>query len=146
MKNLDQYGLEITIPSPNDRKLICHVMISRGKGRVVGEVHIPNAQLRSSAECSLNFRMQEEENLAWDSRRLASRRLVRPMFQVRLASRRLVRTPQQFSQPSLFFHTKNHSYDREEVESYSCQFFVWRSSVNSGLQNGYKNGASSRPR
>ena len=30
----------------------------------------------------------------------------------------------------------------QELESYSCQFFVWRSSVNSGLQNGYKKGAS----
>ena len=46
---------------------------------------------------ALNFRKQEEEvNLAWDSRRLASRRLVRPMFQVRPASRRLVRTPSAF--------------------------------------------------
>ena len=54
--------------------------------------------------------------------------------------------PQHFSQPSVFFHTKNHSYDREEVDSYSFQFFVWRSSVNGGLQNGYKNGASLRPR
>ena len=48
--------------------------------------------------------------------------------------------------PSVLFHTKNHSYDREEVECYSCQFFVWRSSVKSGLQSGYKNGASLRPR
>ena len=45
--------------------------------------------------CSLNFRRQEE-NLAWHSRRRASKRLVRPMFQVRLASRKLVRTPSAF--------------------------------------------------
>ena len=51
VKILDQYGLEIAIPSPNDDgELTSHVMISRGKGRFVGEVHIPNAQLRSSAE------------------------------------------------------------------------------------------------
>ena len=47
--------------------------------------------------------------------------------------------PQHFSQRGVFSHSKNHSYDREEVESYSCQFIAWRSSVNSGLQNGYKN-------
>ena len=34
-----------------------------------------------------------------------------------------------------FVHTKNHSYDQKEVDSYSCRFFVWRSSVNCGLQN-----------
>ena len=49
---------------------------------------------------SLNFRKQKEENLAWHSRRLASRRLVRPMFQVRLAPRKVVRTP------SVFFTAK----------------------------------------
>ena len=44
----------------------------------------------------LTFRKQKKENLARDSRRPASRRLVRPMFQVRLASWRLVRTPLAF--------------------------------------------------
>ena len=40
---------------------------------------------------SLN-RKQKKANFAWRSRRLASRKLARPMLQVRLASRRLVRT------------------------------------------------------
>ena len=83
VKILDQCGLENAIPSPNDRQRTSYVMISRGKSRFVdGEVHIPNAELRSSAD--------------WDSRRQASRRLVRPMLQVRQASRRLVRTPSAF--------------------------------------------------
>ena len=38
------------------------------------------------------------------------------------------------SQSSFFPHTQNHSYDREELDSYSCQFFVWRSSANSGFK------------
>ena len=42
--------------------------------------------------CSLNFRNPKEENPARQSRRLASRRLVWPMFQVRPATRKLVRT------------------------------------------------------
>ena len=54
--------------------------------------------------------------------------------------------PQHYSQPSVFVQTKNHSYYQQELESCSCQFFVWRSSVNSGLQNGYTNGASLRSR
>ena len=74
----------------------------------------------------LNFRKQKKENLAWHSRRQASRRLMRIMFQVRQASKRLVRIPSViFLQSSVLVHSKNHSYDRKEVESYSCHFFVW---------------------
>ena len=41
---------------------------------------------------SLNFKNLKEENLAWDSRIPATRRLVRPMFQVMLAMKRIVQT------------------------------------------------------
>ena len=47
---LCQYGLEIAIPSPTDRQRTSYGMISRGKSQFVDEVHIPNAELRSSAE------------------------------------------------------------------------------------------------
>ena len=50
MKIIDQYGLEIAIPSPNDTKRTSYVLTSRGKSRFVDEVHIPNAELRSIAE------------------------------------------------------------------------------------------------
>ena len=70
VKILDQYRLEIAIPSPTYRQSTSHVMISRGKSRFVNEVHVPNAE-RSSAES-----LAELQN-AWDSRRRASRRLVR---------------------------------------------------------------------
>ena len=50
VKILDHYGLEIAIPSPNERERTSDVMISRGKSRFVDKVHIPNAELRSSAE------------------------------------------------------------------------------------------------
>ena len=49
VKILDQDGLEIAIPSPNDRGRTSYVMISRGKSRFVDEVHFPFAELRSSA-------------------------------------------------------------------------------------------------
>ena len=84
---------------------------------------------------SLNFKNLMEENLVWHSRRLAFRKLVQPMFKkVQLATRKPVRTPSALLQPSVFVHTKNHSYDQEELESYACQIFVWRSSVNSGFE------------
>ena len=86
VKILDQYGLEIAIPSPNGSQRTFYAMISRGRSRFVDEVHIPNPELRSNAE------LQKEENLAWLTRRLASRRPERPMLQVKPASRRLVRT------------------------------------------------------
>ena len=95
---------------------------------------------------SLNLRNQKKENLAWQSRSLATRRLVRSMLQVQLASRKFARTPSAFLPIKRLLHTRNHSYNQEEVDSYSCQFFVWRSSANSGLQNGYKTGTSLRSR
>ena len=53
---------------------------------------LPMANSDPVQNYSLNFRNQKEENLAWQSRRPATRTLVWPMFQVRLASRKLVRT------------------------------------------------------
>ena len=50
VKILDQYGHEIAIPSPNDTKRTSCGMISRRNSRCVDEFHIPNAELRSSAE------------------------------------------------------------------------------------------------
>ena len=50
MKILDQCGLEIAIPSPNDHERTSYVVISRGKSRFVDEVHIPGALLRPSPE------------------------------------------------------------------------------------------------
>ena len=44
---LDQYGLEIANPSPNERGSTSYVMISRGKNRFF---HFPEAVLESSAE------------------------------------------------------------------------------------------------
>ena len=70
------------------------------------EVHIPNAELRPSAEL---LSEPQEMNLAWHSRRLASRRLVRPVSQVRLASRRLVRTP------SAFFQAKRDCFPQRTI-------------------------------
>ena len=55
VKILDQCGLENAIPSPNDRERTSHFLISGGKSRFLGEVHIPNAELRSSAELLSEF-------------------------------------------------------------------------------------------
>ena len=148
VKILDHMDLKLQFHHPMLQHGHPMFMISRGKSRFVDEIHIPMPNSDPVQNYSLNFRKQEEENLAWHSRRLASRRLVRPMFQVRLASRKLVRTPSAFllaKRP--FSHKEPFLHDREEVESYSCQFIAWRSSVQvASLQNGYKNGASLRPK
>ena len=146
VKFLDQYGLEIAIPSPNERERTTNVMISRGKSRFVDEIHIPKPNSDQVEDYFLNVKNLKEETLAWHSRGQASTKLVQHMVKVQFATRNLCGHPQHHSQPSVFFHTKNHSYDQEELESFSCQFFAWRSRVNSGLQNGYKNFASLRSR
>ena len=139
---LDQYGHEIAIPSPNDSTRTTHVTISRGRSRFVDEVHIPIAELRSSAELLTEL---QEENLAWDRRRLASRRLVRAMFQVRLASRRFVRTP-------LAFLPAKRLFSRTTIPTTERKWKVIPANSSHGgalsmaLQHVYKNGVSLRPR
>ena len=87
---------------------------------------------------SLNFRKQKEKNLAWDSRRLASRRLVRPMVQVTLATRRLVRTPSTFFPAKRPFFTQRTipTIERKLTLSWWC-FFVfftmWKSIFFTGV-------------
>ena len=63
----------------------------------------PMSNMEPARNYSLN-RKQKKANLAWRSRRLASRWLVPPTLQVKLASRRLVRPPQAFlpSQASFY--------------------------------------------
>ena len=61
----DKHGLEIAIPSTNDRERTSYVMIFRGKSRFVDEVHIPNAELRSSAELLTELRKAEGGESCW---------------------------------------------------------------------------------
>ena len=140
VKILDTCGLEIAVPSPNDSKRTSYVMISRGKSRFVDEVHIPNAELRSSAE--LLFELQKAEGR---EPCLAQSKTGIQETGAHVTSQTSIKETCADTL-SVFLVTKNHSFDWEEVESYCCQFIVWRSSANSGLQNGYKNGASLRSR
>ena len=86
---LDSYGLEIAIPSPDNSKRTSYILISRGNSRFVDELHIPNPNSDTALNYSLNIRRQKIANIAWRSRRPASRELVRHMLQDRLASMRL---------------------------------------------------------
>ena len=107
VKVLDQYGLEIAIPSPNDAE------------RSI----FPMADSDPVQTCSMNFKNLEEESLAQDSQILASRRLVRPMFSSHTGNKGdLCEHSRHFSQPSVPSHAKNHSYERKKVEGYSRQF------------------------
>ena len=113
-----------------------YVMSSRRKSRFVDELHIANAVLRSSEE-KLTSEKWRRKCLARRSQILASRSLVRPMFQVILAARNLVRTLSVLS-PAKRPFSRREPFPRKQVEGHSCQWFVLRSSVSTGLQNGYK--------
>ena len=63
-KILDQYGLEIEIPSPRNHETTSHVMISRGTNRFVDEVHDHKVELRSSTEL-LSVDSWEDRQEVW---------------------------------------------------------------------------------
>ena len=102
-------------------------MISRGKSRF-DEVGIPNAELSSSADLLSELqRKQEKDSLAWDSRRQASRRLVR--------------TPSAFSISPIqasFFPQRTFLRPRGSVKVIPARSSYGGSPDNSGLQNGYQ--------
>ena len=113
------------------RRTSC-VLISRGKSWFVDELHIPNAELRSSAELLSEHQKAEGGEPCLAQWKTGIHETGADTLSV---------SP---SQASLL--TKNQSCDRKEVESHSFQFIAWRSSVNSCVQNGYKIGASLRSR
>ena len=59
VKILEQHGLEIAIPPPNDHVRTSYVVISKGKTRFVDEVHILDVVLRSSAESLTELQRSE---------------------------------------------------------------------------------------
>ena len=61
---IDNVGLEIANPSPNDGERTSYVMISRGKSRFVDEIHIPNAELRSTLQLLSERQKSEGGDLA----------------------------------------------------------------------------------
>ena len=81
VKMLDQYGLDVAVPSPNERERTSYVMISRRKSRFVDEFIFPKPNADHVQNYSLNFTNLEDENLAWNSRRPASWKLVQPMLE-----------------------------------------------------------------
>ena len=114
-------------PSSNETKRTSYdLLISRGKSRFVDEVQILNSELRSSAGLLIELQKAGREK-SWlgQSKTGIQETGCGPCF---TCADTLSIPP---SQSSFFQHTQNHSYDREELDSYSCQFFVWRSSANS---------------
>ena len=95
---------------------------------------------------SLNFRKHKGQNLAWKNPIIATRKLVASCQKSTWQQGSLSKHSQQSSQSFIFFQKDYHSYEQKEVGGYSRQSFVRRSSVTSGLQNGYQNGTSLRSR
>ena len=127
VKILDSFGLEIAMPSPNDSRRTSYVLISRGKIRG----RIAYSQCRTWNQRGMSKTGIQVTGVTHVTSQTNIQETCADILSI---------SPQ----PSVFLHTKNHSYDREK--SCSCQFVVWRSSANSGLQNGYQIGASSRSR
>ena len=76
---LDQYGLEIAIPSPNNPKWTSCVLISREKSRFVDDLHIPMSNITAPARV-YSLKTRKKVNLAWRNRRLALGKLVRHLI------------------------------------------------------------------
>ena len=133
VKVLDTYGLEIAIPSPNDSTRTSHVMISRGKSPFVDELHIPNVEHGTSAELLSEQKAKESEPCLAQSKTGIQGTGAAYVTSQTSIQETGADTPSISSQPSVLLSTKNHSYDREEVECCSCQVIVLRSPANSGL-------------
>ena len=108
---------------------------------LMDEIHMHNTELRSSAE-SLSELQKSEGGEPCPTKSKTSNHLdwCGPWYKSNWYQGNFADTLS--SQPSVFLHTKNHSCDQEEVNNYFCHFFVCKSSVNSGLQNGDKIGTS----
>ena len=95
---------------------------------------------------SLHFRNHKGKNLTWKNPILATRKLVLAMSKSIWQQGSSCKQSQQLPVVHLCFFKAYHSYERKEVGRYSRQFFVWRSLVDSCIQNGYTDGTSLRPR
>ena len=144
---LDQYGLEIAIPSTNDRERTSYDMISRGKSRFVDKSPYFQRRIQIWRRITLwTSKSRMRIILLGTVEYWHPANWCGPCFKSNLQQGGLCGHHQHSSYPCVLFHAKKHSHDREDVESYSCQSFVWRSPVNGSLQDGYEIGASLRPR
>ena len=101
------------------------------------EVHIPNAELRSSAELLSEPQKAEGGESCMTQPKTSIQETGAAHVSSQTASRKFARTRSAFLPAERPFSHKE-PFLRPKGENYSCQLFVWRSSVNSGLQNGYK--------
>ena len=106
MKILDQHGLEIALPSPNDRERTSYGMIFRGKSRFVDEVHFPNAELRSSAELLSELQKSGRGEPCLTESKTGNQETGAVCYKFNWHQGNLCGHPQHFSQPSVFLHTK----------------------------------------
>ena len=99
-------------------------MISRGKSWFVDEIHIPSAELRSSAELLSELQKSEEGQLCLTKSKTSNQEtgavhVTSPTRIKETCADTLNVSP---SQPSIY--TQIHSHDQVEVERYSCQCFA----------------------
>ena len=141
VKILDNFGLDIAIPSPNNPKRTSFGSDIQRKGSTRRrELHVPNVRraLTSAALLSEHENAKESEPCLAKSKTSTQENggASNPLAETGCGPCQL------FSQPSVL-HTKNQTYDGKEMENFSYLFVVQRRiSCNSDLPNGYKIGAS----
>ena len=124
VKIIDHCGFEIAVPSPNDRERTFYVMISRGKSRFVDEVHIPNAELRSSADLLIELQKAEgEESCLGQSKTSIQETSAAHGSSHTRNKETCADTLNILPSEASLFHAKNHSYDWEEVDLELMVFF-----------------------
>ena len=146
-KILGQLGLEIAIPSPHNHETSTHVVITRGTNRFVDEVHEHKVEFRPSTELLSALQKSEGRESCVEESNNCNMETCAHHFTSRYGNKESsCKQSQQSSQSFIYVQKDYHSYKRKEVGGYSRQSFVRRSSVNTGPQNGYKDGTSLRSR
>ena len=101
-------------------------LISRGKSRFVDAVHVPNAELRSSAELLTELQKSEGGESCLGQSNTSNQETGAAHVSSHTSNE------ENCAKLSAFLPAKrpsSHKEPTEKVEGYSCQFFVWRSSV-----------------
>ena len=142
---LDNFGLEIGIPSPNNPRRTSYVLISRWKSRFVDELHMPNARhTLTSAELLSEHENAKESELCLAQSKTSSGKLVAASVASRSSTRKLDADPISVSASAVHLYTKRtiHTTERKWTSIPANSSYGGGSLSIAISKNGYKIGAS----
>ena len=140
VKMLDNLGLEIAIPSPKKPRRTSYVLISKRQSRFVDELHIPKVG-HDVTSAVWTCKRKRKRTFLGNNR---SENLVATSVASHSSTRKLDADPFSVSSSPVRLFTEGtiSTTERKWQNTPANQFIVWRISINSDLQNGYKIGAS----